>query len=74
MENQVLIDNSLMFIINMPGLLGKFVTMFRSALDDKYKKIVRPLPRLDTAQILKEASCSSRLFLKPGGHSILKSF
>ena len=60
MENQLLIDNSLLFIINMPGLLERFVNMFRSALDDKYKKIMRPLPSQDTQEILKMA----RFFFK----------
>ena len=55
MENQILIDNSLLFIINMPGLLERFVNMFRSALDEKYKKILRPLPSQDTQEILKMA-------------------
>ena len=55
MENQLLIDNSLLFIINMPGLLERFVNMFRSALDEKYKKIMRPLPSHDTQEILKMA-------------------
>ena len=56
MDNQLLINNSVLFIINMPGLLEKFVNMFRSALDEKYKNIMRPLPKLDAEQILKAAS------------------
>ena len=56
MDNQLLINNSVLFIINMPGLLEKFVNMFRSALDEKYKNIMRPLPMLDAEQILKAAS------------------
>ena len=60
MENQLLIDNSLLFIINMPGLLERFVNMFRSALDDKYKKIMRPLPSQDTQEILKMARFFSK--------------
>ena len=58
MENQLLIDNSLLFIINMPGLLERVVNMFRSALDEKYKKILRLLPSHDTQEILKMARYS----------------
>ena len=62
MEHQLLIDNSLLFIINMPGLLERFVNMFRSALDDKYKKIMRPLPSQDTQEILKMARFFFKVF------------
>ena len=55
MDHQILIDNSLLFIINMPGLLESFVNMVRSALDEKYRKILRPLRRQDTLEILKKA-------------------
>ena len=55
MDNQLLIENSRLFIINMPGMLEKFVNMFRAAQDEKYKNIMRPLPKLDTQQILKTA-------------------
>ena len=62
MENQILIDNSLLFIINMPGLLERVVNMFRSALDEKYKKILRPLPSQDTQEILKMARYFCQVF------------
>ena len=62
MDNQLLINNSVLFIINMPGLLERFVNMFRSALDDKYKKIMRPLPSQDTQEILKMARFFFKVF------------
>ena len=62
MENCHLIDNSLLFIINMPGLLERFVNMFRSALDEKYKKILRPLPSHDSQEILKMARYYFQVF------------
>ena len=54
-EHPILIDNSLLFIINMPGLLERFVNMFRAALDEKFRKLMRPLPREDTQSVLKMA-------------------
>jgi len=78
MENQLLIDNSLLFIINMPGLLERFVNMFRSALDEKYKKIMRPLPSQDTQEILKMEVGEDILPAELGGNNgtidISKSF
>ena len=55
MDHQILIDNSVLFIINLPGLLERVVSMIRSALYEKYRKILRPLRSQDTQEILKMA-------------------
>ena len=54
MDNQVLINNSRMFIINMGSILEKFLNIFRSALDQKYQNILRPLGQQDVKEVLKE--------------------
>jgi len=69
MDHQILIDNSLLFIINMPGLLESFVTMVRSALDEKYRKILRPLRRQDTQEILKKEVGEEILPAELGGNN-----
>ena len=69
-EHPILIDNSLLFIINMPGLLERFVNMFRAALDEKFRKLMRPLPSQDTQSVLKMA----RYFFLHGLFSNLLNF
>ena len=54
MDNQTLINNSRLFIIHMPSLLEKFLTMFRAALDEKYQNILRILPKSDIEQTFKD--------------------
>ena len=56
MDNQILINNSRLFIMNMPGIMEKFLNMFRSALDEKYQKILRILPKVDIEDTFKEVS------------------
>ena len=56
MDNQILIDRSSLFIMNMPGIMEKFLNMFRSALDEKYQKILRILPKPEIEDTFKEVS------------------
>ena len=54
MDNQILINNSRLFIYNIPGLLGKFLDMVISAYDEKYRHILRTLPQADYKETLIE--------------------
>ena len=54
MDNQILINNSRLFIYNIPGLLGKFLDMVISAYDEKYRRILRTLPQADYKETLIE--------------------
>ena len=54
MDNQILIKSSKLFIVNMPSLLQKFLNMFTSALEEKYRNILRPLGYTEAQQTLIE--------------------
>ena len=54
MDNERLINNSRMFVINMPGLLERFLQIFIAAADEKYKKILRILNKNEQERVLKE--------------------
>jgi len=45
MENKILIQNSRLFMVNMPSLIEKFFNMFLSYLDEQYKTMVKILPK-----------------------------
>merc|ERR1719154_876367 len=44
MENDALIEMSLLYFLNMPNILKKFFTLFLSFLNDKYKKMLKIHP------------------------------
>ena len=54
MDNQILINSSNLFIVNMPSLLQKFLNMFTAALDEKYRNILRPLSFSEAEKTLLE--------------------
>jgi len=47
MDNEILIRNSRLFILNMPSLIERFFNMFLGYLDEKYKTMIKILPRGD---------------------------
>ena len=61
MDNQILINNSRLFIFNLPGLLEKFLNMFISAQDEKYRQILKTLPQENFKETFIEVKFSFRL-------------
>jgi len=47
MDNKILINNSRLFMLNMPSLIEKFFNMFLSYLDEQYKTMIKVLPKGD---------------------------
>ena len=66
MENKVLIKNSRLFMLNMPSLIEKFFNMFLSYLDEKYKTMIKILPKGDY-EALKEEVGEDILPVEYGG-------
>ena len=54
MENKILINNSRLFMLNMPSMIEKFFNMFLSYLDDQYKTMIKILPKGDYEALKEE--------------------